>query len=76
MGTHGQHRVKHHDALLRPFDQISVVRYVTAQIVVQLLVDVHQGRWDLHIRLHGEAQTVGLTYVVVRVLSQNYHFYL
>ena len=49
----------------RPFDQISVVRYVTAQIVVQLLVDVHQGRRDLHIRLHGEAQTVGLTYVVV-----------
>ena len=54
VGTHGQYGVKEHDALVRPLLQISVIGDVTPQVVVKLLIYIHQGRRDLHIRLYGK----------------------
>ena len=76
MGPDGQHRIQKQNPLSGPFFQITVVWDRTAQVIVKLLVNVHQGRGHRHIRLHGEAETVGLAYIVVGVLAQNHHLHL
>ena len=43
---------------------------------MQLLINVHQRRRHIHIRLYGEAEAVGLPVIVVGVLPQNHHLYL
>ena len=63
-------------SLIRPFFQISVVGNTAAQIIMQLLIDIHQGRRNLHLRFYGKTQPVGLTIVVIGILPQNHHLYL
>ena len=76
MSADRQNRIEHHNALLRPLDQITVVRDVTPEIIVKLLVDIYEGRRDLNSRLHGKRESVSLPRLVVRVLSQNDHLHL
>ena len=42
---------------------------------MKLFINVYERRRDLHRRLHGEAQPVGLPRLMVRVLSQDHDFY-
>ena len=44
--------IEQHDALPRPFLQIAVVRNIAAEIIVQLLINIDQGRRYLHTRLY------------------------
>ena len=42
MGPHGQNRIEHQHALLRPFCQAAVAWDRATQVVMQLLIDIHQ----------------------------------
>ena len=76
MGAHSQHCIQKQYALLCPFFQISIVGYITAAVLLQFLVNIHQGRRNLHIRLHRKTQAVSLSVIVIRILSQYDHFHL
>ena len=54
MRPHGQHRVQKEHTLVCPFLQTAVVRDVTAQILLQFLIDIYQGRRDLLPDLYGK----------------------
>ena len=71
MGAHSQDRVEKQYALLRPWCKIPVVRNRASEIAVQLLIDVDQRRGYTDSLVHGEAQTVGLTFPMVGILPEN-----
>ncbi|MNM89882.1 hypothetical protein D3C81_1021240 [compost metagenome] len=73
---HGQHRVEQQHALLRPGNQIPVVRTRNAQVGFDLFIDVEQ-RWrHRHARRHRETQAMRLALAVIRVLAQDHHLHL
>ena len=75
--AHSEDGVEQKHSLICPFFQITVIRNVTAQIIMQFLINVLQGRRDLLLlRQHGERKTMCLIYIVIGVLSQQEHFYL
>ena len=76
MSADRQNRIEHHDALLRPLDQITVVRDVTPEIIMKLLVDIYKGRGDLNSRLHGKREPVSLSRLMIRILPENNHLHL
>ena len=73
MSPHCQHCVQKKNSLLRPWLQASVVGDGAAKVSGKLLKNIYQGRGRLYPRLHRKAQTVCLSRLVVRVLSQNNH---
>ena len=72
MRSNGKDRIQKKNALLSPFYQITVIRYIAAKVIMQFLIDVYQRRRDLYIRLYGKAQPVGLPGSVLRVLPQDH----
>lgn len=74
MGPYREYCVEEKNPLSGPFFQISVVRNVAAKIVMQLLIDIDQGRRDLYVRPDGKAQSVGLSVSVLGILSENHNF--
>ena len=76
MCPHGQHGVQHQHALIRPLFKIPVIRNRAAEVVMQLLIDVHEGWRDGHLRLHRKAEPMGLSRLVVRILSEDHHLHL
>ena len=76
MRPHRQHRIEHQYSLLGPFCQTPVVRNGTAQIILQLFININQRRRHLHSLFHREAQPVRLIEIVVRVLPQNHYLHI
>ena len=42
MGADCQHRIQHQNTLFSPFHQITIIRDLTAQVIVKLLVNIYQ----------------------------------
>lgn len=76
VGADGQYCVQKKYALLRPFLQAAVVRNIAAQVTVELFINVYQRRRNVYIFSYREAKTVGLSIVVVGILTQNNYFYI
>ena len=76
MGPDRKHRIQKHHSLIRPFFQIAVIGNIAAQIVVKLLVNIYKGRRHIYIRFYGEAKAMGLTVIVIGILSQDHYLYL
>ena len=76
MCAHRKYCVEQKNALLRPFRQISVVRNIASAVLMQLLINIYERRRYLDIWLYGKAKTVRLPVSVVRILSEDHHFYI
>ena len=76
VGTYRQRSVQQQHALLCPARQVARGRNRCAEVGLYLLEDVLQRRREHHPVLHREAQPVGLSRLVVRVLSDDHHFRL
>ena len=72
----GHGGVEHQHALIGPALQVAVVGDVDVQVAFQLFIDIDQRRRCRHARLHREAQAMGLTRAVVRVLTEDDDFHL
>ena len=68
-----QHRVEQQYTFLRPIHETAVIGNRAAQIVVKLLVNVSQRRWNGYVGLNGKTEPVGLVRSVVRVLPDDAH---
>lgn len=71
MGADGEARIQEEDSLVRPVFKIAALRNGNSQIVVQFLEDVYERRGRFDAVGNREAQPVGLSRVVVRVLSDD-----
>ena len=76
MGTNGERGIQKEHPLFCLARQITRSRDGFPKIGLNLLEDVLQRRGKLDAVLHREAQSVGLTWLVVRVLSDNHHLHL
>ena len=76
MGADSQYCVQKKYALFCPFFQAAVVRNIAAQVTVELFINVYQRRRNVYIFSYREAKTVGLSIVVVGILTQNNYFYI
>ena len=63
-------------ALFCPFFQTAIVWDVAAKITVKFFIDIYQGRRDVYVFSYGEAETVCLTVIMIRVLSQDHYLHL
>lgn len=76
MGTYGQRGIEQQDPLLGPARQITCLRKGRAQIILNLLEDILQ-RWrKLYPVLNGETQSMCLSRLMIRVLSDDDHLHL
>lgn len=72
VSLNSQCRVEQQDTLVGPINETAVARPLEAgDVALKFLVDVHERGWNLHTALDGEAETLGLTDVVIRVLSND-----
>ena len=76
VGTYRQRRVKQQHTLLCPSCQVSALRNRRSQVLLYLLENVLQRGWELHAVLYRKTQPMGLSWLVIRVLSDDYHLYL
>ncbi len=76
MGAHCQDSVQHENSLLRPLCKTSVIRDRTAQIIMELLINIHERRRDLHSLLHRKAEPVCLPVVVIGILSEDHDLHI
>ena len=76
MRTHGQDCIEQKNALLCPWGQIPVVRNRAAEVTVQFLINIDQGRRNADPLMYRKTQTVGLTRPVIGILSENNDFHL
>ena len=74
--THSQHCVHHQHTLLCPGGEIPMVRDVTSDVLLQLLIDIYKGWGYIHPFLHRKTESVCLTHIVVRVLAKDYDLHL
>lgn len=75
--SHGQARIQQQHTVIRPRRQQTAVLRGRAELGIVFLegfVDVLEGWWSGRGRSDGEAETVGLVYVVVGVLAEDYGF--
>ena len=76
MGSNGQRGIQKQHALLCPTRQITTLRNGRAQISLYLLEDILQ-RWrKLDTVLYRKAQSMGLSGLVVGILTDNHHLHL
>ena len=76
VGPHRQGGVQEQDPLLGPAFQVPVGRGRNAQVVVEFLEDVDEGRRRVDSVGHREAEPVGLSRIVIRVLPDDDRLYL
>ena len=74
--SHGECGIEEEYALLCPACEIACGRYWFAKIVVYLYEDVAQRRWEWHAVIDREAQSMCLSWFVIRILTYNNHLYL
>lgn len=66
-GPNGEDGVEQQHPLVRPLHQISVVGHGAAQVRLQFLEDVHQGRGSGYAGFYGKTETMGLAWPVVGI---------
>ena len=76
VGADSQYCVQKKYALFCPFFQATVVRNIAAQVTVKLFINVYQRRRNVYIFSYRESKTVGLSIIVVGILTQNNYFYI
>ena len=76
MGADCQHCIEHQYPLLRPRNQKSVIWDLASDILVQLFVDIPQRRGSLDSGPDTEAQAMGLSGSMIRVLAQQKNTHL
>ena len=76
MGANGQYCVQKKYALFCPFFQAAVVRNLAAQVAVEFFINVYQRRGNVYIFSYREAKAVGLSIVMIGILTQNNYFYI
>ena len=77
MSTHSQYRIQQQHTLIRPLLQIPVVWNVTAQIILQFLINILQRRRNLLLILRDrKTHAVCLMLIMIRVLPQQKHLHL
>ena len=69
MGTYREHSVEKEHALVCPLFQLSLIRYVAAEIILQLFVNIHERRRDLLGRFHGKTHALCLMLLMIGILS-------
>ena len=69
MGSYGKHSIKHKHSLLRPGLKISVIRNKCSHVIMKLLIYIHKGRRYVNSRLYREAKAMGLSVIVIGILS-------
>ena len=74
--THRKRGVQEQYPFPRPFLKIARPRHRHTQVVLQLLENVLQTRWERHTIRHRKRQTMRLTWTMIWVLAQNHHFHL
>mgnify|MGYP007078628893 CR=1 FL=1 len=74
MRPYSQHRVEHQYSLLGPAVEVAARGNRRAGVVGYFLEDVLQRGWERHAVRHGETESVGLSFAVIGVLSDDYHF--
>ena len=73
VGTYRQDCIQKENALSGPFDQIAVVRHITAHVIMKFLVDIHKGRRCRTAGPHGKTHAVGLPLTVIGILAQDHY---
>ena len=68
---HGKHRIEHQDTLLGPFYKITIVRDIASQIIVKFLINIHQRRGNIYIRLETDRTRYLLGAAEVSEIDQN-----
>ena len=76
MGAYGQGSVQQEHTLVCPTGEVTAFGYGNAQVVLNLLEDVLEGRREGHSVVYREAQAVRLSRSVVRVLPDDHHLRL
>ena len=76
MGANGERSIQQEYALIGPTGKVPAFGYRNAQVVLNLLENVLEGRREGHPVVHREAQAVRLSRSVVRVLSDDHHLCL
>ena len=76
VGADGQYCVQKKYALFCPFFQSAVVRNIAAQVAVEFFINVYQRRGNVYIFSYREAKAVGLSIVMIGILTQNNYFYI
>ena len=76
VGTDGQRGVEQQHALTGPPSQVARWRHGCARVVLYLLEDVLQRGRKGHAVLHREGESVGLSWLVVGVLTYDDHLHL
>ena len=74
--AHGKRCVEQEHSLRCPAREVAVVGNGSAGLVVDLLEDISQRGRNVDARIHREAETVGLTGTMVRILPDDHHFNL
>lgn len=69
-----QHGIEQQHALFGPAVEVAARGNRRAGVVGYLLEDVLQRGWERHAVRHGETESVGLSFAVIGVLSDDYHF--
>ena len=75
MGPDGEYGVQQEYALFGPGSETAVIRDLEPHIVMQLLVDILQGGWDIHPFLYREAEPVSLPRFVIGILTDDHHLH-
>ena len=76
MRPYGQYCIQHQYTLLSPFGQASVIRDRTSKIIMEFFINIHKRRWNIYPLLYRKAKTMRLSYIMIRILSQNNRFYI
>src|SRR5690606_23645272 len=66
-----QYGVEEKHALIRPRNEITMIRSFDADVRFDLLEDIHERRRGCHTGANGKTQPVRLTRPVVRILTKN-----
>ena len=76
MGSYRQRSIQQQHALLCPTGQIARGGNRCTKIGLNLLEDILQRGRELDTILHGETQSVRLSWLMIRILSDNHHLHL
>ena len=66
-----QRSIEKQYTLFCPVIQASVLRNRISVFIEQFLIDINQGFWQSRIRIHRESKSVCLSWIIVRILSDD-----
>src|SRR4051812_30151240 len=75
-GTHRKRGIEQQHPLLSPVRQVAVGRNRNADVFMQFLKYIHERGWGRNAFLYREAEPHRLSWPVIRVLSEDHHFYI